>query len=77
MTKISEKTLKFLGMIERGKRMREWRSSNGLSQSEAAMEIGICRQTWASWENGKRSPMSFAEEEKLNVLLSKLEDQDV
>jgi DNA-binding XRE family transcriptional regulator len=41
-------------MIERNQRLREFRISKGLSQSEMAAKLGISRVYWIKLEHGER-----------------------
>lgn len=51
-----------------GKRLREVRKSKKLTQKELAEQIGIKRNTYSDWENGKTEP-SFENLVKLADLL--------
>ena len=39
---------------EVGRRLREWRERQGLTQAQAAEKIGVAQNTWSSLETGKR-----------------------
>ena len=51
-----------------GKKLREVRKSKKLTQKELAEQIGIKRNTYSDWENGKTEP-SFENIVKLADLL--------
>ena len=51
-----------------GKRLREVRKTKGLKQQELADRLGIKRNTYSDWENGKTEP-SFESIVKLADLL--------
>jgi DNA-binding XRE family transcriptional regulator len=37
-------------------KLRDWRASKDLSQSEAAHLVGVSQTTWSSWERGSKRP---------------------
>ena len=39
-----------------GKKLKELRIENGLSQQKLANELGFCNQTISFWETGSREP---------------------
>lgn len=39
-----------------GKKLKELRLENGLSQQKLANELGFCNQTISFWETGSREP---------------------
>ena len=39
-----------------GKKLKELRLENGLSQHKLANELGFCNQTISFWETGSREP---------------------
>ena len=43
-----------------GKRIRELRKNNGLTQAELGKRVGVIKQTISSWENGVSSPSNEA-----------------
>ena len=44
------------GYIMLGKRIKELRKQNHLTQSELGSKLGVIKQTVSSWENGVSSP---------------------
>ena len=36
--------------------LRQWRTSEGLSQEEAGERVGVVRKTWHQWEAGDAIP---------------------
>lgn len=34
--------------------LRKYRATNGLTQHDAAQQVGVARETWAFWEAGTR-----------------------
>ena len=43
-------------MPEFNEKLRILRESQGLTQLEAAIKLGIPKATWESWEQGRRNP---------------------
>src|SRR5262245_58497150 len=37
-------------------KLRAWREANGLTQREAAAEVGVSQPTWSEWEAGRSKP---------------------
>jgi transcriptional regulator with XRE-family HTH domain len=44
-----------------GAELRGLREARGLTQAEAAGRVGVARNTWSRWENGKRAVSELAE----------------
>jgi DNA-binding XRE family transcriptional regulator len=42
-------------MVAPGK-LREWRTTRGLSQTRAAQLVGVTQTTWSAWERGRKRP---------------------
>ena len=51
-----KKTYKEFKMKIFGKRLREFRKSKKITQQELADRLGIKRNTYSDWENGKTEP---------------------
>jgi transcriptional regulator with XRE-family HTH domain len=37
-------------------KLREWRASRSLSQTEAARLLGVTQSSWSAWETGRKRP---------------------
>ena len=53
---VKKKTYKDFKMKIFGKRLREVRKSKKITQQELADRLGIKRNTYSDWENGKTEP---------------------
>lgn len=38
--------------------LKKWRFDNGLTQGQAAQEIGVSQPTWGAWERGVCLPLA-------------------
>jgi putative transcriptional regulator len=43
-----------------GERLKAWRTSKNLSQSQAASELGVSVRTLQEWEQGRMQPRGLA-----------------
>jgi DNA-binding transcriptional regulator YiaG len=43
-----------------GRRLYRWREKNDLSQSEAALKLGVSKRTLQEWEQGRAEPRHLA-----------------
>jgi DNA-binding transcriptional regulator YiaG len=48
--------------------LRAWRARQALSQSQAALELGVNRKTLQNWEQGSRSPRGLARKRLLELI---------
>jgi DNA-binding transcriptional regulator YiaG len=50
-------------MVSRGtlsRRIYHWRQKNDLSQTQAALQLGVSVRTLQEWEQGRAQPSEFA-----------------